>query len=112
MFTTVGNEEKKAFLSARFPDLKSENVLNSRSRQFEFDMMRLTKGRGVNMVLNSLAGEKLQASIRVLSQHGRFLEIGKFDLANNSSLGMNLYIIDLVYDVLADKSLGSFNKYL
>ena len=42
---------------------------------------------GVNVVLNSLAEEKLLASVRCLARHGRFLEIGKFDLANNSPLG-------------------------
>ena len=43
----------------------------------------------MDIVLNSLAGDKLFASIRVLAQHGRFLEIGKYDLANNSALGKN-----------------------
>ena len=42
---------------------------------------------GVDMVLNSLAEEKLQASLRCLARHGRFLEIGKYDLSNNSPLG-------------------------
>lgn len=42
---------------------------------------------GVDLVLNSLAEEKLQASVRCLAQHGRFLEIGKFDLSNNHPLG-------------------------
>lgn len=42
---------------------------------------------GVDIVLNSLAEEKLQASLRVLAQHGRFLEIGKLDLSNNTALG-------------------------
>lgn len=42
---------------------------------------------GVNVVLNSLAEEKLQASLRCLARHGRFLEIGKYDLSNNSPLG-------------------------
>lgn len=42
---------------------------------------------GVDLVLNSLAEEKLQASIRCLARHGRFLEIGKYDLSNNSPLG-------------------------
>lgn len=39
------------------------------------------------MVLNSLAEEKLQASLRCLARHGRFLEIGKYDLSNNTPLG-------------------------
>lgn len=38
-------------------------------------------------MLNSLAEEKLQASIRCLARHGRFLEIGKYDLSNDSPLG-------------------------
>lgn len=42
---------------------------------------------GVDLVLNSLADEKLQASLRCLARHGRFLEIGKYDLSNNSPLG-------------------------
>ena len=41
----------------------------------------------MDIVLNSLAGDKLFASVRVLAKHGRFLEIGKYDLANNSALG-------------------------
>jgi NADPH:quinone reductase-like Zn-dependent oxidoreductase len=49
--------------------------------------MTETNGRGVDLVLNSLSEEKLQASIRCLAHRGRFLEIGKFDLANNSPLG-------------------------
>ena len=44
------------------------------------------------MVLNSLAEEKLQASIRCLARHGRFLEIGKYDLSNNTPLGMALFL--------------------
>ena len=38
-------------------------------------------------MLNSLAEEKLQSSLRLLAQHGCFLEIGKFDLSNNTGLG-------------------------
>lgn len=49
--------------------------------------MAETDGVGVDLVLNSLAEEKLQASVRCLARGGRFLEIGKFDLANNNPLG-------------------------
>lgn len=50
-------------------------------------VMKETDGRGVDLVLNSLAEEKLQASVRCLAHGGRFLEIGLFDLAMNNSLG-------------------------
>lgn len=54
--------------------------------------MRETRGKGVDLVLNSLAEEKLQASIRCLGLNGRFLEIGKFDLNNNTPLGMSIFL--------------------
>ncbi|KAK8762101.1 hypothetical protein V5799_026633 [Amblyomma americanum] len=47
---------------------------------------------GVDLVLNSLSEEKLQASLRCLASHGRFLEIGKFDLAKDSMLGMSVFL--------------------
>lgn len=50
--------------------------------------MYYTKGKGVNLVLNSLSEEKLQASVRCLARGGRFLEIGKFDLLNDTQLNL------------------------
>ncbi|KAH7955317.1 hypothetical protein HPB52_000277 [Rhipicephalus sanguineus] len=47
---------------------------------------------GVDLVLNSLAEDKLQASIRCLATHGRFLEIGKVDMSNDSPLKMSVFL--------------------
>ena len=87
VFTTVGSSTKRQYLMERFPSLQERNFSNSRDTTFEWDILRATRGKGVDVVLNSLAEEKLQASLRVLAPHGRFLEIGKFDLANNTGLG-------------------------
>ncbi|CRK93737.1 CLUMA_CG007265, isoform A [Clunio marinus] len=92
VFTTVGSKEKREFLKKTFPKLNDRNIGNSRDCSFEQMIMRETKGKGVDLVLNSLAEEKLQASIRCLGLNGRFLEIGKFDLNNNSPLGMSVFL--------------------
>jgi NADPH:quinone reductase and related Zn-dependent oxidoreductases len=92
IFTTVGTPEKREFIRKTFPFIKEENIGNSRDTSFEQLVMKRTKGRGVDLVLNSLAEEKLQASVRCLAQGGRFLEIGKFDLANNNMLGMEVFM--------------------
>lgn len=42
-------------------------------------------------MLNSLAEEKLQTSLRCLSKRGKFLEIGKFDLESENSLHLELF---------------------
>ncbi|NXX48511.1 FAS synthase, partial [Tricholaema leucomelas] len=92
VFTTVGSTEKREYLQAKFPQLDASSFASSRSTAFEEHVLRVTNGKGVNMVLNSLAEEKLQASLRCLARHGRFLEIGKFDLSKNSQLGMALFL--------------------
>lgn len=92
VFTTVGSKEKREFLLKRFPKLKAKNIGNSRDTSFEQLIMSETHGNGVELVLNSLSEEKLQASIRCLALNGRFLEIGKFDLSNNTPLGMSVFL--------------------
>lgn len=52
---------------------------------------------GVDVILNSLAEDKLQASVRLLAAHGRFLEIGKYDLSSNSSLGMAIFLRNVTF---------------
>ncbi|XP_075558776.1 fatty acid synthase-like isoform X2 [Dermacentor variabilis] len=97
VFTTVGSHEKREFLKRRFPALQDRNIANSRDLSFAEHIMRETKGRGVDLVLNSLAEEKLQASVRCLAKHGRFVEIGKFDLFENNKLGMSVFLQDVSF---------------
>lgn len=95
VFATVGTPDKRAFLRERFPSLPDAHIGNSRDTSFEQLVLRQTRGRGVDLVLNSLAGDKLAASVRCLAVGGRFLEIGKLDLSNNTSLVSILYSLCL-----------------
>ncbi|KQU73850.1 MULTISPECIES: type I polyketide synthase [unclassified Rhizobacter] len=76
VFATAGSEAKRALLRAQ----GVAHVMNSRTLDFEAEVARLTGGRGVDLVLNSLAGEFIPASVRSLSAQGSFLEIGKRDI--------------------------------
>ncbi|XP_066251999.1 fatty acid synthase-like, partial [Euwallacea similis] len=88
VFTTVGTQEKRAFIAENFPQIKEEHIGNSRDLTFKKMIMKETNGKGVDVILNSLVEEKLSASVRCLSQNGRFLEIGKFDLASDNRLNL------------------------
>ncbi|XP_046609412.1 fatty acid synthase-like isoform X1 [Neodiprion virginianus] len=92
VFTTVGTPRKREFIKNQFPQIDDEHIGNSRDTSFEQLVLRKTQGQGVDIVLNSLAEEKLQASVRCLATGGRFLEIGKFDLAANNPLGMEAFL--------------------
>ena len=88
MFITCGSDDKREFLKKEFyPRLCDQNFCSSRDSGFESFIIRQTNGKGVDLVLNSLSEEKLQASVRSLATNGRFLEIGKFDLSQNNKLG-------------------------
>lgn len=97
VFTTVGSLEKREYLQSRFPQLDESCFANSRNTSFEQHVLKATNGKGVALVLNSLAEEKLQASLRCLARHGRFLEIGKYDLSNNNPLGMALFLKNVAF---------------
>ena len=56
-----------------------------------------TGGSGVDAALNSLADEKLHATVRCLAAHGRLLEIGKYDIFQNTSLGMRPMLKNIAF---------------
>lgn len=110
VFTTVGSQAKRDFLKKTFPQLDDNHIGNSRDTTFEQLVLTQTKGRGVDLVLNSLAAHQLQASVRCLAWGGRFLEIGKVDLSNNSPLGMSIFLKNTsVHGILLDAIMGSDN---
>ena len=76
VIATAGSETKRAFLRRQ----GIAHVFDSRSTAFEAEVLRLTGGRGVDVVLNSLAGDAIASSVTCLAETGRFLEIGKRDI--------------------------------
>jgi thioester reductase-like protein len=84
IFATAGTPEKRAFLRSQ----GVEHVMDSRSLAFAEQIMSLTAGQGVDVVLNSLAGDFISKSLSTLGPGGRFLEIGKVDVLKNSPIGL------------------------
>ena len=96
IFTTVGTQEKRDFLKKTY-GLTDDEIFSSRDTDFEEKVMTATKGKGVNLVLNSLSQEKLLASFRCVSDEGRFIEIGKYDLQFNNSLPMFQFLRNISF---------------
>lgn len=84
VFVTVGNNEKRSLLKS----LGADHIMNSRSLTFADDIMAITAGRGVDIVLNSLAGDAIAKGIDSLAPYGRFLELGKIDIYQNNNIGL------------------------
>jgi NAD(P)-dependent dehydrogenase (short-subunit alcohol dehydrogenase family)/acyl carrier protein len=78
-------------------------VMDSHSLAFADEVLELTGGEGVDLVLNSLAGEAIDKNLSILRPCGRFVEIGKADIYNNRKLGMgplrkniSLFAVDMI----------------
>ncbi|WP_413805383.1 SDR family NAD(P)-dependent oxidoreductase [Streptomyces sp. OE57] len=76
---------------------------SSRDPDFEEAFREATGGRGVDVVLNSLAGEFVDASLRLLREGGRLLEMGKTDIRDPELIAAeHPGVMYRVYDLIAD----------
>jgi len=93
IFATAGSDEKRDFVRL----LGADHVMDSRSLAFSDDIMQITNGEGVDIVLNSLAGEAITRNLSVLKPFGRFLELGKRDFYENSKIGLRPFRNNISY---------------
>ncbi len=96
IFSTAGSDEKRQLLR----DMGVHHVMNSRTLDFADEIMRITNGEGIDCVLNSLAGDFIPKSFACLRRFGRFIEIGKIDVYNNSKFGLEMLKNNISYFVV------------
>lgn len=93
IYATVGSEEKRDFLRL----MGEARLYDSRSLTFAEEILEDTQGEGVDIVLNSLAGEAINQNLRALRPFGRFLELGKRDFYENTHIGLRPFRNNLSY---------------
>lgn len=88
IYATVGSDDKADYLTSEI-GIPKNRIFNSRDDSFVRDLMRETQNRGVDIVLNSLAGELLHASWNCVAKFGKMLELGKRDFLGHGILPMS-----------------------
>ena len=83
VYVTTGTDKKVEFLASEL-GVPRERILNSRDDSFASDIMRLTNGTGVDVVLNSLSGDLLHASRKCVASYGTYSGIS-FESSNFTS---------------------------
>jgi len=83
-----------------------DHIMHSRKLDFAREILESTNGNGVDVVLNSLSGSAITAGLEALATYGRFVEIGKRDIWENSRIGLrpfgknlSLFAVDLAQAV-------------
>jgi acyl transferase domain-containing protein/NADPH:quinone reductase-like Zn-dependent oxidoreductase/acyl carrier protein/NADP-dependent 3-hydroxy acid dehydrogenase YdfG/SAM-dependent methyltransferase len=93
VFATAGSDEKRDFVHL----LGADQVFDSRSLAFADEILGVTDGEGVDVILNSLAGEAINRNLRALKPFGRFLELGKRDFVENTHIGLRPFKNNISY---------------
>lgn len=116
VFATVSSREKRKLLMDEY-GIPDDHIFSSRDLSFAAGVMRMTNGKGVDVIVNSLAGEALRASFNCLAFFGRFVEIGKRDIMANGKIDMfpfsrcaTFTAVDLV--ALADLARGTTSRMI
>ncbi|KAL8709002.1 MAG: hypothetical protein Q9220_006211 [cf. Caloplaca sp. 1 TL-2023] len=97
VYATVGGEEKRALLRETY-GIPDDHIFTSRSPAFTSGIKAMTNGRGVNIVVNSLAGEALRNTWEeCLAPLGRFIELGKKDITSFGYLSMKPFAKNVTF---------------
>ncbi|KAK5988353.1 6-hydroxymellein synthase cdmE [Cladobotryum mycophilum] len=91
IYATVSSPEKRELLMNDY-NIPEDHIFSSRDASFVKGIMRMTNNRGVDVVLNSLAGELLRASWDIIAPFGRFIEIGKKDAQLNGKVDLQPFL--------------------
>ncbi|MEV4678391.1 SDR family NAD(P)-dependent oxidoreductase, partial [Actinomadura sp. NPDC049382] len=102
-----GTASTGKWVALRESGLDDEHIASSRTLEFEERFLSATGGRGVDVVLDCLAGEFVDASLRLLPRGGRFVEMGKADVRDPSEVaeahpGVEYQAFDLAEFALAE----------
>src|SRR5438105_12419649 len=76
-------------------------IASSRTTEFSAQFRAATGGRGMDVVLDSLAGEFVDVSLGLVAAGGRFIEMGKADIRDPAEVadrwpGLSYQAFDLV----------------
>jgi polyene macrolide polyketide synthase len=80
--------------------IDEDHIASSRDLEFREKLLATTGGEGVDVVLNALAGDFIEASLELLPRGGRFMEMGKADIRDADTIaaehaGVAYYVFDV-----------------
>ncbi len=90
----------------------SERIFSSQTTAFASDITAATHGRGVNVIVNTLAGDLLDASWRICADGGTLVDLSKRDIAERNFLSLEPFgrncafrAVDLTNNSISDEEI-------
>jgi thioester reductase-like protein len=108
IYGTAGSEEKREALR----EMGCADTFDSHSTSWYRKLMKATRGRGVDIVLNSLAGEHVNLCLEALKPGGWHCEIGKVDIFADRPLKLAVFRKNIAYRAIDVDRLMTDDPYL
>ncbi|MFE3740548.1 KR domain-containing protein [Streptomyces sp. NPDC059134] len=86
IYATAGSDRKRRLLER----LGVRHISDSRSQGFAEDFRAEGAGEGMDVILNTLAGEAIRTNLSILAPHGRYVELTQRDIVENTPLPLGL----------------------
>ena len=99
IFATIGTTQKKELLMKRY-GIPEDHIFSSRDVNFAKGIMSMTRGKGVDVIMNSVAGEMLRITWECIAPFGRFIELGARDYTINTRLEMHKFARNVTFVVV------------
>lgn len=96
IFATAGNVEKRDYLKSRgilYP-------MNSRTLDFADEVLNMTGGKGIDVILNTLPDEGLKKGLDILKPLGTFIQLEKNNVYNNTKLELGVFKKGLTFSMV------------
>lgn len=95
----MGTLEKKTLLMNDY-GIPEERIFTSRNASFAPSLMRMTGGKGVDVIMNSVAGEMLRVTWDCIAPFGTFVELGARDYTINTRLEMHKFARNVTFSAV------------
>jgi len=93
IFATAGSDEKRQFLR----DRGIAQVFSSRGLDFGQRIHEATRGEGIDVVIGAQTGQAMHVGLGTLRTGGRYIEVGKKDIAEDNSLPLHAFHRNLIF---------------
>ncbi|MDT3429273.1 NADPH:quinone reductase-like Zn-dependent oxidoreductase/acyl carrier protein, partial [Paenibacillus forsythiae] len=87
IYATAGSREKLEYLEK----LSVPHRINYLETDFEQEIMRLTNGKGVHAVINTLSGDSMQKGMNCLAPGGRYIELAMTALKTARNIDLSVF---------------------
>jgi emericellamide synthase (highly reducing iterative type I polyketide synthase) len=103
IYVTAGSPDRAELITKTF-GIPAERILASRDLDLGDRLLKLTNGRGVDVVLGSLSGDAFSESCSAIASFGRIVQLCERDVANNGRLDLkslqrnvSLFVVNMAF---------------